>query len=150
MIERILVATDGSDHATKAVTFAADLAVKYGAHMILLHAVSDWGSGRVPEELLEYDTVEHVHITDRDLRLGAANDILRQAETVARGEGVTDLDTMLVDGRADKAILQAAKDRNPDLIVMGSRGLGDAHSLLMGSVSHKVSHLADCTCITVK
>lgn len=150
MIERILVATDGSDHAMKAVVFAADLAVKYGAHMILLHAVSDWGSGRVPEELLDYEKTEHIHITERDLRIGAANEILRQAEAAAREEGATDLDIMLVDGRADKAILKAAKDRNPDLIAMGSRGLGDAESLLMGSVSHKVCHLAECTCITVR
>lgn len=150
MIERILVATDGSDHATKAVVFAADLAAKYGAHLILLHAVSDWGSGRIPEELASYEQVEHVHVTERDVRVGIANEILRQAEAAARAEGATDLDVMLVDGHASKAILQTAKDRNADLVVLGSRGLGDAESLLMGSVSHKVCHQADCTCITVK
>ena len=37
-----------------------------------------------------------------------------------------------------------------DLIVMGRRGLGDLGGLLMGSVSHKVCHLADCACLTVK
>ncbi len=37
-----------------------------------------------------------------------------------------------------------------DVIVMGSRGLGHIKGMLMGSVSHKVNHLAECTCITVK
>jgi nucleotide-binding universal stress UspA family protein len=33
---------------------------------------------------------------------------------------------------------------------MGSRGLGKMAGVLMGSISHKVSHLSKCTCVTVK
>jgi nucleotide-binding universal stress UspA family protein len=36
------------------------------------------------------------------------------------------------------------------MIFVGSRGLGNVKSLLMGSVSHKVAHLAECTCVSVK
>ena len=36
------------------------------------------------------------------------------------------------------------------MIFLGSRGLGDVGGLLMGSVSHKVMHLAPCTCVAVK
>ena len=43
-----------------------------------------------------------------------------------------------------------AKDRMVDAIVIGSRGLSDIKGLFLGSVSHKVGHLAECTCITVK
>ena len=39
MIKTILVATDGSDHAEKAVDLAADIAGKYGAHLVLLHVL---------------------------------------------------------------------------------------------------------------
>ncbi len=42
------------------------------------------------------------------------------------------------------------KGLHVDMIFLGSRGLGDAQSLLMGSVSHKVAHLAECTCVSVK
>jgi nucleotide-binding universal stress UspA family protein len=35
-------------------------------------------------------------------------------------------------------------------IFLGSRALGDAQGLLMGSVSHKVAHLAECTCVSLK
>ena len=44
----------------------------------------------------------------------------------------------------------SSKHEKPDMIVMGRRGLSDLQGLLMGSVSHKVSHLADCACLTVK
>ena len=47
-------------------------------------------------------------------------------------------------------ILAAAEHENADMIVMGSRGMGDLKGLFVGSVSNKVSHLAPCTCVTVK
>ena len=99
MIKTILVPTDGSEHAAKAVAFAADLAGKYGAGMIVLHVVSDWGSGRIPEELRDYTNLEHIRITEQDIRQGAANEILRRAEAAAREKGVDDVKTLLEDGR---------------------------------------------------
>ena len=150
MISTILVPTDGSEHAAKAVRFAADLAQKYGAHMILLHIVSDRGSGRVPEELRAYARMEHVEITERDLLRGAAEEILRRAKETADAAGAQSVETMIEDGSPAARILNRAKAGGADLIVMGSRGLGDLQGLLLGSVSHKVSHLAECTCVTVR
>ena len=43
-----------------------------------------------------------------------------------------------------------ARGRKVDAIVMGSRGLGDLESLLLGSVSHKVAHAAPCSCVIVR
>ncbi|WP_256432948.1 universal stress protein [Martelella soudanensis] len=42
------------------------------------------------------------------------------------------------------------RERKVDTVVLGSRGLGDVAGLLLGSVSHKVTHLAPCTCIVVR
>ena len=58
--------------------------------------------------------------------------------------------TILEDGEPATAVLPAAQDEAADLIVMGRRGLGDLAGLLLGSVSHKVSHLAACACLTVR
>nr|WP_312860533.1 universal stress protein [Mesorhizobium sediminum] len=46
--------------------------------------------------------------------------------------------------------MNVARDENFDLIVLGSRGLGDVEGFLLGSVSHKVTSLASCPCLTVK
>ena len=72
---------------------------------------------------------------------------------VAFALGITDLDPIehdLLFGNPADEIVEFAKQKQIDLIVMGSRGLSDIKGLFLGSVSHKVSHLAECTCITVK
>ena len=50
----------------------------------------------------------------------------------------------------DGSILDQAAKHKTDLIVMGTRGLTDFGALVLGSVSHKVIHLATCPCMTVK
>ncbi len=150
MVETILVPTDGSVHAEKAVAFAADIALKYGAAIILLHVLSDPGSGRVPGEMRALARLEHVRITERDIRQAGANEVLRHADTEARSHGATRIEQVIEEGDPTRRILALAKAREADLIVMGSRGLGDLQGLLLGSVSHKVGHLAKCTCITVR
>ena len=150
MIKTILVPTDGSDHADKAVAFAGDLASKYGTAVILLHVLSDPGSGRVPNELSQLVRLEHVWVTECDIRQAGANELLHNAETRAREHGATKIEQVIEEGDPTRHILACAEVRKADLIVMGTRGLGDLQGLLLGSVSHKVGHLAMCTCITVR
>jgi nucleotide-binding universal stress UspA family protein len=162
MVETILVPTDGSEHADKAVAFAADIAVKYGAGIILLHVLSDPGSGRVPDEMRELGRLEHIRITEHDIRQAhiritehdirqaGANELLHNADTKAREHGATEIEQVIEVGDPTRHILACAEARGADLIVMGSRGLGDLRGLLLGSVSHKIGHLAKCTCITVR
>jgi len=150
MVETILVPTDGSDHANKAVAFAGDIAPKYGAAIILLHVLSDPGSGRVPIEIRELAGLENIRITEHDIRQAGANELLHTAEDQARKHGAAKIEQVIEEGDPTRRILACAKARGADLIVMGSRGLGDLQGLLLGSVSHKVGHLAKCTCITVR
>jgi len=46
--------------------------------------------------------------------------------------------------------LETAQSKSVDMIVMGSRGRGDLEGLLLGSVSHKLTHAAHCTCVVVR
>lgn len=150
MIGNILVAVDGSDHARKAVEFAADLAEKYGAKITLLHVMSSPGSSRVPAELEFLGKLEHIRITEHAVLYSAAKSVLETAENHIRSRAVKELGTAIETGDPAGEILKYASANGVDLIMMGSRGLGNLQGLLMGSVSHKVSHLAKCTCITVK
>lgn len=52
-------------------------------------------------------------------------------------------------GRPERTIVTLARELDIDTIVMGSRGLSDLKGLVVGSVSHKVSHVAHCTVITL-
>jgi nucleotide-binding universal stress UspA family protein len=148
LIRTILAATDGSEQADKAISLAADLAQAYGAKLVLLHAVPSVHGGVVPERYQDFADAEHLRVGDVLYKIG--EDILNQAETRAREHGVETIETAIPSGSPAKAILDYAKASNIDLIVMGSRGLSDLGGLILGSVSHNVSHLAPCSCVTVR
>ena len=150
MISTILVPTDGSEHAAKAIGFAGDLAAKYGAAIHLVHVLPDLGASNIPPELRSFARLEHVEVTERDVIKSFADEVLHRGSTLAREHGAGDIETTIAVGGPAEQTLELAERLKADLIVMGSRGLGDLKGLLMGSVSHKVSQLAPCTCITVK
>jgi len=177
MFERILVATDGSDHANKAVDVAADLAVKYDGRLTILHIL---GHQELSDDLLHAARMEHLVEPSRQPPLAAANvpgnlaavwrdaeqkitaankiypllgeNILTHAKERAIDRGVSrnSVETAMKNGEPAEQILKHAEQEDNDTIILGSRGLGNIKGLLMGSVSHKVSHLAKQTCITVK
>jgi nucleotide-binding universal stress UspA family protein len=76
--------------------------------------------------------------------------VIAKAKAALEKKGVKNIEVRLLDGSPADQILSAAEHEKADMIVMGSRGLGKFADLLMGSVSHRVSHLAPCTCVTVK
>lgn len=122
MIQKIITPVDGSKHAKMALELSADLAARFDAEMVLLHV------GPVGEE---------------------GSEILQRALKQAKASGARQVETSLEAGDPADRILARALDEAADLIVMGSRGLGALDGLVMGSVSHKVFHLAPCSCITV-
>lgn len=76
-------------------------------------------------------------------------DIAAEAADLLRAAGVrTEIDVL--EGPAAQAILRAASTRGADLIVVGSRGLGDLQAALLGSVSHKVLQIAEVPVLVVR
>jgi nucleotide-binding universal stress UspA family protein len=127
MFERILLATDGSPDAGQALEYARDLALRDGAQVIVVHAFEPvrsrlgdpWGT-RIMER----------HVS-------AGQDVANQAAQTLQAAGV-DIVVEVIEGPPADAVLRVARVRQPDLIVMGSRGHGTLASLLLGSVSHRV------------
>ena len=176
MFQTFLVPTDGSEHAGKALQLATDIAEKYKARMVLLHVLP---SSSLPEDVRRMARNEHIvsearggsaplspegkfpastilgtkaeSVAEaRQVRQFIAEEIIAGAKRVAEEKGVTDISTVIEDGDPSAQILHHAGKEAANLIVMGSRGLGDLKGLLMGSVSHKVSQMSPCSCITVK
>jgi nucleotide-binding universal stress UspA family protein len=148
MVKKILVPTDGSEHAVKAIRFAADLAAQYDATIYLMHVVSKLD---IPEDFLRYAEVEGFEEAPEVVYLQkVGNAIIGEAAKGIDRERIKNVHTELIHGNPAEKILEFAKEKGIDMIVIGSRGLGGVKGLLLGSVSTKVCHLAECTCVTVK
>ena len=76
--------------------------------------------------------------------------IAEKARETLSAMDVQDVTTRVVDGDPAGNIIAAAEHENAELVIMGRRGLGNVAGLVMGSVSHKVAHVAECACLTVK
>ena len=148
MTKTILAATDGSDHAERAVEVATAIADIYDAKLVLVHVLPDVVNEHLPEHLEKVVELERLDVGEALNAIGES--IIQQAQQKARKQGVNDIDIVLTTGSPAKEILETAGRLNVDFIVMGSQGRDDLEGLLMGSVSHQVRHLAKQTCITVK
>jgi len=137
MFEKILLAVDGSEHSKRATGVAAEIAKISGGEVLVFH-VREVEMSRAPEAAAE---------TPReatDLVNGVVHE-LKQQGVNARADARS-----APFGRAAHDIVEESKAWGADLVVMGSRGLSDFSALLVGSVAHKVLHLADCPVMIVK
>lgn len=132
MFRSILVGVDRSEHARAALDQAIDLARAEGAALTVVIAYSgnvQWGPAPLPPEAVD----EYLRGLRDDAKALAA-------DTAAKIPADLAAQMLVVDGSAAQALLDQAAAGKHDLIVVGSRGRGDATSLLLGSVSHAVLH----------
>ncbi|GAB2798831.1 universal stress protein [Halomonas shantousis] len=145
MAKTFLVPVDGSETARKALDVACLLARQEQARLCILH---------VPEKVscettLVWDAGSILmNASPTDLEQ-AGRKILEGARQAATEQGVTDVDVSIQQGDPARVITEQAKLLSVDTIVMGSRGLSDIEGLIVGSVSHKVAHAANCQVIVV-
>jgi nucleotide-binding universal stress UspA family protein len=134
MIKKILVPIDGSDYAKKAIEIACDIALKYAARIYLLvvslPAIFLDGAFPAMEGMLKLLEEDGKRITD-------------ESERETKKFGVKDVQSTVVQGDPASRIIEFAKTEGADMIVIGSRGLAGMKGVLLGSVSHKVFHLAE-------
>jgi len=146
MVRKILIAIDGSMHSKKALEFACDLVDKYNSDLHILHVVES-----TPRDSYMAMGSSAVKIPpSRDELEAAGKEIIAAAVEISKDQCCTKVTTEIQGGSAAECILESIEHNNIDMVVLGSRGLNDLTGLLLGSVSHKVSHLANCTCVTVR
>jgi len=140
MISKILVATDGSDHAANALKYAVESAVKWDAQLLILSVIPPIRpifpdpDGYYPTFLPEFEEeLENAYkiILDEALK------------TVEKKQPAIKVEARLEKGRPAEVIMKVARTENIDLIVMGSRGLGGITGSVLGSTSQAVVH--SCT-----
>lgn len=139
MIKLIIAALDGSEHSLKALDYACEIADKHGSKLILLHAY------RSTSDLRGAEGFDQLVAKRKQTGETIIKDARRRLEQVS-----LEVEKDLLEGPAADAIVSAAKVRNADLIVMGTRGMGSFQGLLFGSVSTKVTHYATCPVLVVR
>jgi nucleotide-binding universal stress UspA family protein len=144
-LKNILVPTDFSDNNRSAVQYGCDLARRFHAELHLLHIVAPSG-GLVPLPDLPDDVALDLQtsspVARAELRLQQLPDRgQQQGLTVHRH---TELGTPSVE------IIRYAREREIDLIVIGTHGYTGWEHLLLGSVAERVVQRAPCPVLTVR
>jgi nucleotide-binding universal stress UspA family protein len=136
-LKRILVATDNSDGAHRAVDAAATLAKQVGAALIIVNVEQ----GYFDHSLGPFESSEG----SVDMLEARSREILLRAKEQAEQIGVATIQTISGLGDAAAFILDVAKREAVDLIVLGKRGRSRLTGILLGSVSQHVATLAPCS-----
>lgn len=150
MIEKVLVAVDGSVHSLKAVQYAAEIAGACKAKLSILTVLKPQKVPKVSEELRKYAQLEHIDNADYEAIKLLSSDLLSHAADVAKKIGATEVETAVETGPVARTIVNTAVKKKVSMIVIGSRGLGNIEATLRGGVSHRVELLASCPVLTVK
>src|SRR5437868_10146330 len=116
---KVLVATDRSETARRAVAWGAELTGRFEGELVLLQVV--------PEP-----------------RDGAEDELRADAEALVGARAV-----LLVEPDVAAGIVRAAEEEAADVLVVGNAGMGGRREFLLGNVPNRVSHGARCTVVIV-
>ncbi len=142
-VQKILVATDGSKSANKAVETAASIAKSVGAELKIAHVVyippyAYTGGGYALSEIYK-------DLTEEGKRIAA------EAAKLADDNGVHAIVELIDNQRSPvQAIVDLAEEDKSDLVVVGTSGLGGLKKVFLGSVANGVVHYAKCSVLVTR
>src|SRR5574340_319869 len=140
-MKRILVAVDGSDTSLKAARMAADVALRFGAKLTLVHVV--------PKLLLPPD-VYGLTIAEVEKEHRAYADALLEKAVKALEEPGLDVSTTVLYGSPAEAVAEEAAAADVVMVVVGSRGYGAVARVFLGSVSDRLVHISSKPVLVVR
>ena len=138
----IMVATDGSAGAGRAVDAAAEIAMALACELLIV-TVADRLLGEEVRQL------PHTGVSSGDVLEALTIQTLHSAETRARQLGVQRIEARTGWGDIAQSLLEIATSNSTKMIVVGRRGRGQLAGLLLGSVSQKLVSLAPCPVVVV-
>jgi len=143
LVTKILVPVDFSAHAMKALNYAAELARKFDASLVLMHAYAI-PAYTLPEGYIMASPATVAEVMNKiEEAMGGAR---KQAEQL----GVKNVESVVVEGIPFAEIVRTAREKGCDLIVMGTHGRTGLRHALLGSVAEKVVRKASCAVLTVR
>jgi nucleotide-binding universal stress UspA family protein len=137
MFERILLAVDGSPRSERTIPVALDLARRYESEVTIVH-------------VREIDRYEGDDV-DLGPPIPAEQLVGRVVETFEEADlKTTGIVRRVSPGRTAEMIVDVAEDSKAELIVLGTRGMSEIRSLLLGGVATKVVNRATCPVLLVR
>ena len=136
MYRHILIPTDGSELAQRAVPHGLSLAKAVGAKVTAVTVEHTFNVYSVPESKMNLMPKEFAAYTAHAKEHAAA--ILNNVAQAAKAAGVPCETLQMIHDHPYQAIINAANERGCDLIVMASHGKSGIEAMLIGSVTTKV------------
>jgi nucleotide-binding universal stress UspA family protein len=136
MFENVVLALDGSDQSDDALAYATEIARDHGSKLHVVHVVEvlvgrGGGMLQVNEREIKTRIPEHVH----ELREAGIDADLEFRSAVV--------------GRCGNVIARVAAEHEADVIITGSRQHSGLAGMLLGSVTQRLLHLADCPVLII-
>jgi nucleotide-binding universal stress UspA family protein len=146
-ITEILLATDLSENADRAMEYAASLAETYGARITVLHVIEKEppNAEMLMTAILGYENIDEYRQKNEEELTEQVKEYLEQfcsnvAGQMAKECGLIFKNILVEPGSAAERIIYHTKTGHYDILVMGNRGLGLLKEALMGGTSRKVLH----------
>lgn len=139
-IEKVLVPVDGSDASKNAALYAAHLVNGRKSKLYLLHVWEPINMTIGGEEAAELRQEENEHSLE----------MLEEYRKMILADTQVEVELLSKSGRPDYTILNTQEDLDCDLIVLGSRGLSELESVIMGSTVSGVLEEATCPVLVTR
>ncbi|MFD5853313.1 universal stress protein [Cytobacillus pseudoceanisediminis] len=139
MYQKILLATDGSEHSKRAAENAIHIAKCSSGSKIEIVYVADPDKAK-SETLSNWNSADFGDGRKRRLV---------EVEKLAKEAGVQ-YETIVLEGEPGPCIVDYANENKVDIVIIGSRGRNVLQEFVLGSVSHKVAKRAACPVLIVK
>lgn len=143
-VGRILYPTDFSDPSACALKYAAEMAKKFGAELVLLHVLLD--ESQMVSFYLPQLTVKNLSKDMEDGARAKMEEFIKETDTL---DGIS-YSTEMVKGIADDEIVKYAKENDVDMIVIGTHGRTGLEHVIFGSTAEKVVRSSPCPVLTVR
>ncbi|WP_138417885.1 universal stress protein [Aquibacillus sediminis] len=138
MFKKILLATDGSAHSIRSADHAIKLAENFGGTVDAVYVVD----GKKSKEDVLHSVDKYEVKRERNEKIKAVKEMLEQSSV--------EFNTHILHGEPGPTIVEFANKNDYDCVVIGSRGLNDLQTMILGSVSHKVAKRVECPVLIVK
>ncbi|MDQ1261499.1 MAG: hypothetical protein QG575_680 [Euryarchaeota archaeon] len=140
MFEKILVATDGSEHGLRAAKVALGLGKISGGKVTAIYVADTNRTSHLPDDMLLFSI--------RELLLKEGKEALRHVETLAKHMDVA-FESVVVEGNPGSEIVSYAQSAGMDIIIMGAVGRTGLDKFLLGSVAEKVVRSSKIPVLTI-